>query len=65
MKDTILVNTRRNIDEMFSKMERLGCFDYLNGYDKEQIRADFDVIMYKCIDEIQEVLNNQINQMEL
>jgi hypothetical protein len=46
-------------------MEQWGCFLRLEDVDKEQLRADFDVLAYKCIDEIQQVLNNQINKMEL
>lgn len=62
---TRLVKTRANIDDLFEKMEQWGCFLRLEDVDKEQLRADFDVLVYKCIDEIQEVLNNQVNRMEL
>lgn len=60
-----LEKTRANIDELFNKMEQWGCFMRLEDVDKEQLRADFDVLVYKCIDEIQEVLNNQLNNLDL
>lgn len=53
------------MDELFDKMDQWGCFMRLENVDIEQLRADFDVVIYKCIHEVQQVLNNEMNKLDL